>query len=168
MLLIVHSIGHRASLIQGETESWDCSASRREGSGGLSNVNKYLAGGTLSAAKWQRRQQAEAETQEILSEQKKTLFYCGGGWTLEQVAERGFGGIFGDIWSPTGRGPGQPAVADLALRRRVGLESPWRSLPTSTVLWFCGCYCSLSSGQQEKNPSSVVLGFLLSGATLCS
>ncbi|KAK4825754.1 hypothetical protein QYF61_002237, partial [Mycteria americana] len=43
----------------------------------------------------------------------KRFFYCEGGTTLAQAAQRGCGvSISGDIQSPTGHGPGQPALAD--------------------------------------------------------
>ncbi|KAK4811097.1 hypothetical protein QYF61_016383 [Mycteria americana] len=49
-----------------------------------------------------------------LNIRKKTpLFYCEGGQTLEQVAQRGCGvSVLGDIKNPTGCGPEEPALVD--------------------------------------------------------
>jgi len=43
---------------------------------------------------------------------------------LEQVSQRGCGvSVLGDIQNVTGCSPEQPAVADLALGREVGLDN---------------------------------------------
>lgn len=51
---------------------------------------------------------------------KKRLFYCAGAQTLEQVAQGCCGvSILGDVRNLTGNGPGQPALGDPALSRRL-------------------------------------------------
>lgn len=53
-----------------------------------------------------RTKAIKSETQEILCEQQETLLYCEGNQALTQGAQRGCGiSIFGDISSPSGRGP---------------------------------------------------------------
>lgn len=51
----------------------------------------------------------------IPSKQKKTLLYCEGGLTVEQVAETGCeDSIWGDIQNLAGHNPRQPAPTDSA------------------------------------------------------
>ena len=65
-----------------------------------------------------KKQWAQVETQEIPFKHKKTLFYCDGDQTLEQITQRGCGVfILGDIQNPAGHSPEQPALADPVLSR---------------------------------------------------
>jgi len=85
------------------------------------NVYEYMMGGNEEESQTlfsralcrDKGQWAQTETQEIPSEHKITLIYCQGGQTLEWIAQTGCGvSIHGGIQSPTGRDPGQPALAD--------------------------------------------------------
>lgn len=65
---------------------------------------------------------------------KKNFLVKKSGRTLEQAAERGCGvSILGDTQNPTGPSPGQPALADPAPCRGVGLYDLHRCLPASTI-----------------------------------
>lgn len=76
----------------------------------------------------------QTETQQILIKYKKKNLWEGGE-TLAQIAWGGYGvSTLGDIQSPTGHGPGQPAVADPALSKGVGLNDLQRCLSASAVL----------------------------------
>lgn len=55
--------------------------------------------------------------------------FTGGSQTLDQVAQRGSG----DVQNPASHGPEQPAPADPALSRDLGLGNLQRCLPTSAV-----------------------------------
>lgn len=53
--------------------------------------------------------------------------------------------IFGDIQNWTGQGPEQPDIVDTAQSSKVdGLWVLYRSLPTSTVLWWTHLFRALS------------------------
>ena len=65
----------------------------------------------------------------------KELLHSEGDGALKQAAQGGWGVSSGDVQDPLGRLPVQPAVEGL-LCRGVGLDDLWRSLPTSTILWF--------------------------------
>lgn len=89
-------------------------------------MGEYVKGNQtlLSTAQWQdKKQWAQPQTQEILSEHKKTVFDCEGSQTLEQVALRGCGLLtLGDIKNLAGHGPGQLSLGEPCLRREVGLD----------------------------------------------
>jgi len=77
----------------------------------------------------------ESNANTVLSEAKKKRFYHMGGQTLEQVAQKVCGvSILRDMQTPVGHGSGQPAVVEVVLSRRIGLDSLQTSLSTSTVL----------------------------------
>jgi len=74
-------------------------------------------GQTLSsgAQRQDKRQWAQTEAQEVLSEHEEELLPSEGDGALAQAAQGGCGGSFsGDIQDPPGRGPVQPAVGDPA------------------------------------------------------
>jgi len=73
------------------------------------------------------------QQQEILSEHKKTLFYCEGGQILIQLTQRGSGvSVCGDIQKLNRHSPRQLIL----LERGIVLDDLKRSLPTQTIL--CG------------------------------
>jgi len=58
------------------------------------------------------------QLQEIPFKQKKKLFYCDSGQTLEQVTQRGCeASTFGVTQTPTRHSPEKPALVDPALSR---------------------------------------------------
>jgi len=74
------------SPMKNDWESWDCSAWRREGSGGIlamytntwSEAAKKMEPGSFQ---WQdNRQWAQIKTQEVPCEHQEALFYCEGDW----------------------------------------------------------------------------------------
>jgi len=75
------------------------------------------------------------EMQQILFEHRKNKFYCEGGQTWKQAAQRGCGiCVFGDIQNLAGHSPEQPAPAAPDLSEGVGIDNLQRPLPTSPVL----------------------------------
>jgi len=61
-------------------------------------------------------QRAQIEVQEVPAEHKEKILYFEGDGALEPGAQRGCGFSFsGDIQSPSGQGPVQPAPGDPAL-----------------------------------------------------
>lgn len=78
-----------------------------------------------------------SEVQVVPLRHKKNFLYGGGGQTLEQVAHKSSGvSALGDSQTLTRYDPEQPAVYDLALGRRVGLDDLQKGLPISTALRF--------------------------------
>ena len=58
--------------------------------------------------------------EEVLYEQKETLFYCEGGQMPSLDAQKCCGvSIHRDIQKPAGHRPGQPALADCAWAKRL-------------------------------------------------
>lgn len=82
-------------------------------------------------------QWAKTGTRDVLSEHQETLLYCEVDWALAQVAQKGGGvPILRDSQKPTGCGPGQPALDDLAWKGGVD-DNLQRSLSASPILRFC-------------------------------
>jgi len=75
----------------------------------------------LNGVQWQdKRQWAQIKKKETPSEHKKLLFYCEGGQTLEQVAQRDCEDFIpGDVKSLSERGRGKPALTDAAWAARL-------------------------------------------------
>ena len=68
-----------------------------------------------SAQRQDKGQRAQTEAQEVPSEHEEELVHSEGDRALEQAAQRGCGVSFsGDVQSPPGHGPVQPAVGDPA------------------------------------------------------
>lgn len=89
----------------------------------------------VSAAQWQeKRQRAQAEAQEALSEHQKALVYCIGARALAWIAQKGCGdSIHGGLQKSPGCGPGQAALGVRAWAE-VGPDGPRGSCP---LLPFC-------------------------------
>lgn len=79
----------------------------------------------VSAAQWQeKRQRAQAEAQEALSEHQKALVYCIGARALAWIAQKGCGdSIHGGLQKSPGCGPGQAALGVRAWAE-VGPDGP--------------------------------------------
>lgn len=138
---ILERVWQRATkMIKRLRKGWDCwdySTRRREGSGGiLINIYKCLKAGC------KRREPGSCQSCPVAGQdgtnwntldhkkKKKKLFYCEGGWTLHQVAQRGFGAsILRDIKKSTGHGPDQSALGNPAWWGQVGQDDLQRSLP---------------------------------------
>ena len=88
-------------------------------------MQRELSQDLLSGAQWQdRRWWARTETQEVMSEQQETLFYCEGDWTLAQVPQRHCGVFLQDTQKASGHGPGQLALVGPAKAGEWPLEVP--------------------------------------------
>lgn len=68
----------------------------------------------------ENRKQTQTETQESPLN-RKTHFCCEGGQIVERVAKRGCGVSVMEIQHLTGEGLEQPALADPALSKEIGL-----------------------------------------------
>ena len=67
------------------------------------------------AQRQDKGQRAQTEAQEVPAEHEEELLHSEGDGALEQAAQGGCGFSFsGDIQTPPGRGPVQPAVGDPA------------------------------------------------------
>ena len=124
-------------------ESWDYSPWRREGSGGSHHCvqipdGKAWWGSEIlrSRAHWQgKRQWAQVKMHKIPSEDKR-FFYCEGGTTPAQAAQRGCRfSISGDTPKPNRTWIWATCSSWPCLSMGVGLSDLERSLQTSTDLW---------------------------------
>ena len=87
------------------------------------------------AQRQDKRQRAQTEAEEVLSEHEEELLHSEGDGVVERVAQGGCGVSFsGDIQDCPGQGPVQPAVGDPA---SAGVLDPQTSLATATILPFC-------------------------------
>jgi len=90
----------------------------------LINAYKYLKGGcqesgaglfSVVPSDRTRCSGHRLKAQAVPAEHEEELLHSGGGRALEQAAQRGCGFFSGDIQTPPGRGPVQPAVGDPAM-----------------------------------------------------
>lgn len=89
-------------------------------------------------AQWQRRPSASwTALRTSPAHQRRWSFHCEGSQTLVWVAKRDCVVLLlGDIPNITGKGPGWPALADTALRRRGEVDHLQRHLSASNIPQF--------------------------------
>lgn len=94
----------------------------------------------LSAASdWAGGQGHKLKHGKLLLHMRRNVFFCADGQTLAQVAQRGcWVSLLGELQNPIWHGPGQFALGDSALSKRVVLDELWSCFLTSAALCFCG------------------------------
>ena len=119
-------------------ESYNFSAWSRGGLGGTKHMAEQCKANRVrlfSGAQCQyKRQWAQTETQEVHTEHQEVFLYCVGGW--HGMPERLWSLLLGELQNPPRHGPRQP-ILDILDWAGIGGDSLQKSLPISTILWFC-------------------------------